>query len=297
MKGITHFCTGIAVASCFPYAIEIASLGNPICFIIAGIMSLIPDTIDFKLLCFLKHIDCRIVPEHENFNPQLIADEIANFVELSHETNRRKDLRLCSIRSSPDKWFEYSVTFKGQQIIVQENGNKQESKRGVASAALPFHCKYESTMTATIFVGPTITMTPKAHHTQVDFIDWHRGCTHSFMMAIVLSIIAAIVFNTTVGIIAFTAYSSHILLDQIGHMGSSIFWPFNKRKINGCSMCHSDSRFANIFTVTLSILIIFANSFYFQYPTQLLDAVRIVLIPTIIILLYKKIKMKITEDN
>jgi len=180
---------------------------------------------------------------------------------------------------------------------VKENSENNNSKQGVARVTFPFHCSYDSTTTATIFVGPTITITPKEKYTQVDFIDWHRGFSHSFMIALVLSVLITIFFNITVGIIALTTYCSHIILDQIGHMGSSIFWPFNKRKINGYSLCHSSSRFANIFTVAVSSLVVFANLFYFQYPSQALNAFRIVFIPTIIMLVYKKIKLARSEEK
>jgi len=295
MKGITHFCAGIAVASCFPYAIETAVSGNPICFVIAGIMGIIPDTIDFKFLCFIKHIDYRIIPEYDNFDPDIIAEEVRKAVEDCHLTNKKRTMRLCSVRMSPEKWFEYSISFRGKEIIVKENSKENSSKKGVATAVLPFHCSYDATTTATIFVGPTITLVPKDGYTQVDFIDWHRGLSHSFVMALVLSLLIAIFFNITVGIIVFSSYCSHILLDQLGHMGSAIFWPFNKNKTSGYSLCHSISRFANVFTVAVSTLVVFANLFYFQYPSQALNAFRIVLIPTIIILLYKKIKLTISS--
>jgi len=297
MKGITHFCAGIAVASCFPYAVETAVSGNTICFVIAGIMSIIPDTIDFKFLCFIKHIDYRIIPEYDNFDPNVIAKEFAIAVEQCHLTNKKQTIRLCSVRMSPENWFEYSISFRGKEIIVKENSERKSSKKGIATAVLPFHCSYDATTTATIFVGPTISITPKEGYTQVDFIDWHRGFSHSFVMALVLSLLITIFFNITVGIIALTAYSSHILLDQIGHMGSAIFWPFNRNKIKGYSLCHSSSRFGNIFTVAVSSLVVFANLFYFQYQSQALNAFRIVLIPTIIMLIYKKIKLTKNENS
>jgi membrane-bound metal-dependent hydrolase YbcI (DUF457 family) len=297
MKGITHFCAGIAVASCFPYAIETASSGNPICFIIAGIMAAVPDTIDFKFLCFVKFVDYRIIPEYENFDPDFIAEKVAEAAHQCHLTNKKKRIRLCSVRTSAEDWFEYSISFRGNEIIVKENSDKKSPKKGTAKCLLPFHCSYDATTTATIFVGPTITLTPEEGYTQVDFIDWHRGFSHSFAMAIVLSVLISIFINTTVGIIALAAYGSHILLDQFGHMGSAILWPFKKTKISGCSLCHSSSRFANIFTVAVSTLIVFANIFYFQYPSQALNAFRIVLIPTIIMLIYKKIKLTRNENS
>ncbi|MDA3798626.1 MAG: metal-dependent hydrolase [Kiritimatiellae bacterium] len=289
MKGITHFFSGIAVASCFPYAIESAIAGKPMCFIVAGFMSLIPDTIDFKLLCFLKHVDYRIAPEHKEFNPQQIADDLARAINNSHAMNKSQIVRLCSIRTSPDNWFEYSVTFKGCEIIVHEgNDEKKSDKVGTAKTGVPFHCSYNSTVTASIFTGPTITIIPKEGHTLIDFLDWHRSFTHSFTFGLVLSLIISI-FNIQVGIIGFCAYSSHILIDQLGHMGSSILWPFKKQKIVGGALCYSTSTFANMFITLTAILITFANIFYYQNPTQLLVATRIVIIPIIIMLIYKKL--------
>lgn len=295
MKGITHFCAGIAVASCFPYAIESAIAGKPICFIVAGFLSLIPDTIDFKLLCFLKRVDYRIAPEHKEFDPQQIADDLARAVNNSHAMNKSQIVRLCSIRTSPDNWFEYSVTFKGCEIIVHDGSDEKKSKNiGIAKIGIPFHCSYNSTITASIFTGPTITIIPKESHTLIDFLDWHRGFTHSFAFALVLSLIISI-FNIQLGIIGFFAYASHILTDQLGHMGSAMLWPFKKQKIAGVALCYSSSTFANMFTTSTAILVTFANIFYHQHPLQGINAFRIVFIPTVLMLIYKKISLIINS--
>ena len=63
MKGLTHFMTGVAAASCFPAAVEAGSRGNPLYFILGGVFGILPDTIDFKFLRFFQRRDIEITPD------------------------------------------------------------------------------------------------------------------------------------------------------------------------------------------------------------------------------------------
>ena len=74
MKGFCHFVTGIAAASAFPEAVKTAASGDPCPFIVAGIAALLPDTIDFKILRFIKTYDIQVIPDPLSPDPAIIAD-------------------------------------------------------------------------------------------------------------------------------------------------------------------------------------------------------------------------------
>ena len=63
MKGISHFATGVAVASCFPQAVEAGAHGQPLYFLLGGICGLLPDTLDFKFMRYFHGHDLEVVPD------------------------------------------------------------------------------------------------------------------------------------------------------------------------------------------------------------------------------------------
>ena len=52
MKGITHFITGIAIATFFPEVVRGAGEGA-LLPVLGGIAGILPDTIDFKFVRYL----------------------------------------------------------------------------------------------------------------------------------------------------------------------------------------------------------------------------------------------------
>ena len=71
MKGLTHFVTGVALASCWPEAVQSASQGNPVFFLLGGIGGLLPDTADFKFARYFFRHDVEIIPDPVRPDPQL----------------------------------------------------------------------------------------------------------------------------------------------------------------------------------------------------------------------------------
>ena len=57
MKGFTHFMSGIAVASCFPQAVHMASQEQSFILCLGGIFGILPDTLDFKLARYFHRSD------------------------------------------------------------------------------------------------------------------------------------------------------------------------------------------------------------------------------------------------
>ena len=71
MKGITHFAAGVAVASCFPQAVQAGTEGSPLYFILGGAAGLIADTLDFKFFRFVYRHDLEVIPDPLRPDPQM----------------------------------------------------------------------------------------------------------------------------------------------------------------------------------------------------------------------------------
>ncbi len=65
--------------------------------------------------------------------------------------------------------------------------------------------------------------------------------------------------NISAFFIAIFAFWSHIFVDQTGHLGSNLFYPFTKNRSQGLEWTTSASTFPNIFVNYLSIAIIIWN--------------------------------------
>ncbi len=53
MKGIVHFVSGLAAATFFPEAVNLAATQSSFILVLGGIGGLLPDTLDFRLSRFL----------------------------------------------------------------------------------------------------------------------------------------------------------------------------------------------------------------------------------------------------
>ena len=74
MKGLTHFISGVAFGTFFPGAVAAAAKAKSFILVLGGVGGILPDTFDFKLARFLEEFDIEVDPEHENTDPQKIAD-------------------------------------------------------------------------------------------------------------------------------------------------------------------------------------------------------------------------------
>jgi membrane-bound metal-dependent hydrolase YbcI (DUF457 family) len=61
------------------------------------------------------------------------------------------------------------------------------------------------------------------------------------------------------GILLALAYASHILTDQLGFLGSRLFWPLSRRRIPGLQRTHAMDRFWNFGLIWTSLVLIYAN--------------------------------------
>ena len=283
MKGIVHFTAGVAIASFFPQSISAGMTGNPLYFILGGVAGLLPDTLDFKVIRFFWHHDIEIIPDplvslesspsEIRKQTQSIANGIAEAINIAHFEKRTVSVKLNTIQTGAGKWQAYQVKFdaSAKNIVVryihdaehEEEATKNSiSSRteGRAQVACELKVDYKSTITVDFLDGPTLYIAPLTDgRVSVGFIPWHRLYSHNLFSALLFSIPGYILCNFTMACIIFLAFISHIFIDQLGFMGSSVLFPFSRRRIGGIRGIRSESALANFAFFWMLCVIILWN--------------------------------------
>ena len=282
MKGFSHFMSGVAVASFGPWAIEAALQGNPIYFVLGGACGILPDTVDFKFYRFFYHHDVYATPDPKNLDPQYVADEIARAVAMAVDEKRYVNLKLVSVRLGADFWQQYSVKFDNEKLEVLvrfgpvvntgqvpvEGTEKGHEKIGRAKLKAKVIQTYDAALKVDIFDGPTVGLKPMANgDLDLEFLPWHREWSHSLtvgaMLGVLVGILAYFLSGWTAAWQCFVTiaacYGVHVVEDQLGHMGSNIFYPLTKLRTPGLHWMHSGDGLPNFLAVWISCLLIFWN--------------------------------------
>jgi membrane-bound metal-dependent hydrolase YbcI (DUF457 family) len=272
MKGITHFISGVTVASFCPWAVDAAQNGNPAFFILGAAAGILPDTIDFKFYRFFYKHDIRVELRADQLDPQPIADAVARAVSLAVE-GKRTTLKLASIKLGADDWRQYRVKIDPEAgevrvqfgpivstgQVPQPDSLPEPRSVGIAKFDAPILQSYEPTYTVDIFDGPSFAFKRNEDgQVEIDFLPWHRNWSHSLTVGAFLAGIASI-WTWKAGVVILGAYMIHVLEDQMGHMGSNLFFPFTKKRAPGLKMMHSGAAFPNFSGVWLCCLLIFWN--------------------------------------
>ena len=281
MKGFSHFMSGVAVASFGPWAVDAALQGNPTFFVLGGACGILPDTLDFKFYRFFYKHDVYVEPDPKNPDPQKIAEEVAHAVRLGVDGKRYVRLKLGSIRLGADFWRQYQVTIDNEkkEVVcrlgpvvntgqVPVEGTEMNDAVGRAPLPAPVVQTYDAKLTVDIFDGPTVGFAPREDGGfDLDFLPWHREWSHSLTVGLFLGLLWAAVsccFGAfTVAWQGFATiaacYAVHILEDQLGHMGSNLFYPFTRRRTEGLHWMHSGDGLPNFTAVWVSCILVFWN--------------------------------------
>lgn len=102
---------------------------------------------------------------------------------------------------------------------------------------------------------------------EVIFLPWHRRNGHSITMG---AFFAALVYiltsllNTPVppyvwAMAVFFPWLLHVIIDQFGHMGNNLFWPFTRHRNSGLGLVSASDPYWNFFVVYSSVALIFWN--------------------------------------
>jgi len=289
MKGITHFAVGVAVASCFPEAVQAGMDGNPLCFILGGTSGLLPDTLDFKFYKFFYRRDMEIMPDPNDPDPAMIAQAVAHAVAWCVRRGKPVRVKLNSARLGTGTWLRYVVRFEPQngQVVVACGPVVTTSRHTVAgidssrvreaSAPLahPVVLDYESTTTIDIFDGPTFRMVPVDGRVRLEFIPWHREWSHSLVLGLGLGLAGMLAWGWAAGLIIAVAHASHVLVDQLGFLGGNLLFPLTRARSMGLQRFRSGEAFWNFAFVWAALLVVFWNLYRSAPVAHLLNVAQV----------------------
>ena len=286
MKGIAHFISGAAAATFLPWTLQAAYEGNPWYFVLGGAFGILPDTLDFKFYRFFYKHDIYIEPHPDTADPQEIADTIADGIAQSITADHMIRIKLSTIRKGADYWQQYKVRFdaENQEVTVQFGpvvntgqvpvpGTEPEKPRiGKAKLACPLHVTYDATANVDIFDGPTFGFEKDNQGgTVLHFLPWHREWTHALTTGAFFAVLAfPILFpllkwqSWKASLVIMAAYAVHVLEDQLGFMGSNLFFPITKKRAQGLHIMRSGDSFPNFGAVWLSCVLIFWNMYRYN---------------------------------
>lgn len=323
MKGITHFLTGVATASCFPLAIQTAFADKSFLMVFGGFCGILPDTLDFKFARYFWKFDHVVSLTEDNLDAKLAAETVAQAIDEAALTGRAVRVKLNVMRISTNYYRTVAVQIDGERkevtayvgplktmSHVMARGETLPSDaarfRAIAekgsiavmgdiakkSASLPgtipepeiahvakFKADVNNTYYADteigIFSGPDWQFKPQADgRIRVDFIPWHRHWSHSVTLGLLLGPLGLLLFGLSgllsgqgfinpYSIAAFfigpLAFWSHVLVDQMGHLGSNLYPPWTKLRSLGWKWSTSSSAFGNQMVNFLSATIILWN--------------------------------------
>jgi len=278
MKGISHFLAGVAAATFVPGVVESAAQGSYL-IVLGGFFGLLPDTLDFKFARYFEH-HVNIDPDPGNLDPQVIAHAVAAEIDRAAETGKPVRVQLHNIPLGPNRWRQYRIRFDSERsevvvtigpIVNSALAPLDESGQRVArvKTKAKIDYTYDGEMTADIWNGPSFAFVPKAHVVEVQFLPWHRAWSHSFTLAALLGLLTGLLFGSVqAGLVAFLGMSAHIVEDQLGYLGSNLFWPITKDRSAGARLLHSGDAIPNFLAVWTALVLILFNLDRFSAPVQ-----------------------------
>lgn len=283
MKGIAHFSSGVAAASFFPWSVQAAIEGNPLYFIIGGAFGLLPDTADFKFYRFFYRHDVQIEIDPCQPDPQGMAEKVAGAIDRALTEKRTIRVKMNSLRMGADNWRQYKVKFDAasQRVIVHIGpivstgqvpipGTELKLPDGWAPLPGPVQMTYDTENKVDIFDGPTVSFEPDGKGGVIQhFLPWHRNWSHSLVMGALFGVIGALIWDWRVAAVIFAGNAAHVLEDQMGLMGSNLFFPLTRRRTTGMKLMRSGDALPNFAAVWLSCLLIFWNVTRYSPPSYL----------------------------
>jgi len=302
MKGLTHFISGVAFGTFFPSAVAAAAEAKSFILVLGGVGGILPDTFDFKFARFLETFDIEVDPDHDDPDPQMIADAVADAINRAVREDRTIKLMLHTIRLGADAWRKYSVFFNSEaqqvevtigpvittsQVPYLPSLPPEDRRYAVAPVDVPFDHTYDRANDVTIFSGPDFDMKPRNGRVEIEFLSWHRRWSHSLTLAAVggAVVTAGAYLLQGAGLVTFSAglppwmYGlitagggcMHILEDQTGFMGSNLLYPFTKERATGAKLFHSNHALSNFTTFYLAAAIIIFNLNRLTPPAPVFD--------------------------
>jgi hypothetical protein len=271
VKGFSHFISGVAAASFLPGVVEMSAQGSFV-LLLAGLGGMMPDTFDFRLARFLDTPAVEIDPDPEALDPQAMAEEVALAIDRAYATGKPVIAQLHTIRLGADLWRRYSIQFCSEERTVCVGigpltstsrvpypDSEPDLPLGRARTSAALRTIEDPETQVDVFSGPTFEFRRCEDAVEVAFLPWHRRWSHSFALTALLGGLFALALGPVYGVAYALGSSVHILEDQLGHMGSSLFHPFSRRRIPGLGLFHSGAVLPNLLTVWASAVLVLVN--------------------------------------
>ncbi len=254
MKGIAHFATGLSVASCIPDVVGYAEQGS-LLIALGGAAAMLPDFLDFRFARFLERRDADIAPEGRADDAQRIADAFAAEVALARAGHPRV-VQLHPLRLSVANWVTYGIALDAahHEIVVTLGSETARATAGLLGAT------YDGGFEVGELGGPSLRLSVGADGAvSAAFLPWHRTWSHSLVLAAALGCAVAPIGGVLAGIVSAAGFAAHVLEDQLGYLGSNLFWPFTRVRRDGLKLLHSGDAIPNALTVWLSLMLLLFN--------------------------------------
>jgi len=281
MKGIVHFVTGVTIATFFPEVVQQAA-GGSVLPMLGGITGILPDTLDFKFTRYFERYDLEIDPGPDP-DARDIAEQVVRAMRRAHETEKPQNVMLHTIRLGADLWRQYTIRFDPEQNevavrigpvvntgqvplpgseppplpIPPDGGGRGGEVR--VKVGIPMAPTYDAETKIDIFSGPSFKFERQGDQLHVHFLDWHRRWSHSLALAAAVGVVAGLLFGKWAGVVAGLGFAGHVLEDQLGSMGSNLFYPFTKERTTGLQVLRSGDAIPNFLTIWTAVALILFN--------------------------------------
>lgn len=270
MKGIAHFITGVALATFFPEVVQAAAQGS-LLPVLGGIAGILPDTLDFKFSRYFERYDLEVDPGPQP-DAHSIAMQVAGAMQDAYVSGRPQSVMLHTVRMGADFWRQYTIRFDPQQgevavrigpLVTTDQvplaGTAPPASQARVKTGVPMVYTYDAEINVDIFSGPSFKFERQGDRLYIHFLDWHRRWSHSLTLAAVLGLLGGLLFGRWGGLVIGLGFAAHILEDQLGFMGSNLFYPFTRRRTGGLKLIHSGDAVPNFLTVWTAVMLIILN--------------------------------------
>jgi membrane-bound metal-dependent hydrolase YbcI (DUF457 family) len=279
MKGIAHFLTGMALATCFAPVVQRGAEGS-LLPVLGGVGGLLPDVIDFRFARYWAVYDDEIDPGPEPSAGE-IADVLLAAMTRAMASERPRRLIARSIRLDVDLWRTYTLAFRPERAEIEVRVGPLVDGAGIPypgttptedavarrSCPMPFSHAYAETYAVETFNGPSFRFVRQGERLIVHFLDWHHRWTHSVLLGLGIGLAVGAVAYATCGaatgawaaLLTAMGYCAHVLEDQLGHMGCNLAWPLTRRRTPGLGWLHAGDVAPNVLVAWTALVGAFLN--------------------------------------
>ena len=148
-------------------------------------------------------------------------------------------------------------------LVARPTRPEEKEEAAQVKVDAPIARGSQATTTIDVFTGPSLKFERRGDELEIHFLDWHRRWSHSLTLAAVVAVGATTIAALSewlslggtgalplwAGLVTGLGFASHILIDQLGHLGCNLLFPFSRRRTRGLQMLHSGDAIPNFLTV------------------------------------------------